>query len=138
MPASRRHRVPAENGLLYPLGGPAPDPCGLVPEHEKYVLHKDLVVIAPGSFTGMVVGSRGGVHGREMVKRTDVQFRNLPAREPELAILGSMGISFTDCYEAVRTRNPAFDGCFFTGVTSTEIFCRPVCPAVTPRPENCL
>ncbi|MXY65093.1 MAG: hypothetical protein F4206_14255 [Gammaproteobacteria bacterium] len=49
-----------------------------------------------------------------------------------------MGISFTDCYEAVRTRNPAFDGCFFAGVTSTEIFCRPVCPAVTPRPENCL
>ena len=86
----------------------------------------------------MVVGSRGGLHGREVVNRADVQFRNLPAREPELAILGFMEISITACYEAVRTQNPAFDGCFFTGVTSIGIFCRPVCPAVTPRPENFL
>ena len=48
-----------------------------------------------------------------------------------------MEISFTDCYEAVRARNPAYDGRFFTGVTSTGIFCRPVCPAITPKPENC-
>ncbi len=41
------------------------------------------------------------------------------------------------CYRAVRSRDQRFDGRFFTGVTSTGIFCRPVCPAPAPRPENC-
>jgi AraC family transcriptional regulator of adaptative response / DNA-3-methyladenine glycosylase II len=41
------------------------------------------------------------------------------------------------CYRAVRSRDTRFDGRFFTGVTSTGVFCRPVCPAPVPRPENC-
>lgn len=45
---------------------------------------------------------------------------------------------FARCYEAVRSRDPAFDGRFYTAVRSTRIFCRPVCPARTPKPENCL
>ncbi len=48
-----------------------------------------------------------------------------------------MELAFDDCYAAVRARNPEYDGRFFTGVTSTGIFCRPVCPAVTPKAENC-
>src|SRR5829696_9093452 len=40
------------------------------------------------------------------------------------------------CYRAVSSRDPRFDGWFFTGVTSTGIYCRPSCPAVTPRREN--
>ena len=48
-----------------------------------------------------------------------------------------MAIDFDRCYEAVRNRNPAYDGRIFTGVTSTGIFCRPVCPAITPKPDNC-
>lgn len=40
------------------------------------------------------------------------------------------------CYRAVLTRDPRFDGRFFTCVTSTGIYCRPVCPARTPRREN--
>jgi len=48
-----------------------------------------------------------------------------------------MELQFEDCYKAVRKRDRGFDGQFFTGVTSTGIFCRPVCPAVTPKPENC-
>ncbi|MFR9675608.1 AlkA N-terminal domain-containing protein [Streptomyces sp. TR02-1] len=39
-------------------------------------------------------------------------------------------------YEAVRSRDARFDGVFFLGVTSTGIYCRPSCPAVTPRREN--
>jgi AraC family transcriptional regulator of adaptative response / DNA-3-methyladenine glycosylase II len=39
-------------------------------------------------------------------------------------------------YRAVRSRDARFDGRFFTGVTSTGIYCRPVCPARTPRREN--
>ena len=41
------------------------------------------------------------------------------------------------CYLALKARDPRFDGCFFTGVTSTGIYCRPVCKVRTPRRENC-
>jgi len=40
------------------------------------------------------------------------------------------------CYRALRTRDRRFDGRFFTGVRSTGIYCRPICPA-RPRRENC-
>lgn len=40
------------------------------------------------------------------------------------------------CLRAVRARDPRFDGWFFTAVRTTRIYCRPSCPAVTPRAEN--
>lgn len=40
------------------------------------------------------------------------------------------------CYRAIASRDPRFDGRFFTGVTTTGIYCRPVCPARTPKREN--
>ncbi len=40
------------------------------------------------------------------------------------------------CERAVRSRDPRFDGVFVTGVTSTGIYCRPSCPAVTPKARN--
>lgn len=40
------------------------------------------------------------------------------------------------CYEAIRSRDARFDGRFFTGVRTTGIYCRPVCPARTPKREN--
>jgi AraC family transcriptional regulator of adaptative response / DNA-3-methyladenine glycosylase II len=42
-----------------------------------------------------------------------------------------------DCYRALTARDARFDGTFFTGVTSTGIYCRPVCSVKTPRRENC-
>ncbi|MCF6525503.1 DNA-3-methyladenine glycosylase 2 family protein [Streptomyces sp. JJ36] len=39
-------------------------------------------------------------------------------------------------YEAVRSRDARFDGVFFLGVVTTGIYCRPSCPATTPRREN--
>ncbi len=41
------------------------------------------------------------------------------------------------CYRALRTRDPRFDGRFFTAVRTTGIYCRPICPAPTPHLENC-
>ena len=41
------------------------------------------------------------------------------------------------CYRALQSRDPRFDGLLFVGVTSTGIYCRPVCPARTAKPENC-
>ena len=37
---------------------------------------------------------------------------------------------------ARRSRDPRFDGRFFVGVTSTGVYCRPVCPAPSPRDAN--
>ncbi|MFJ2739832.1 bifunctional transcriptional activator/DNA repair enzyme AdaA [Streptomyces sp. NPDC087440] len=39
-------------------------------------------------------------------------------------------------YEAVSSRDARFDGVFFFAVTSTGIYCRPSCPAVTPKRAN--
>jgi len=39
-------------------------------------------------------------------------------------------------WQAVLARDPAADGVFFLGVTSTGIYCRPTCPARRPLPEN--
>src|SRR3954451_18116482 len=39
-------------------------------------------------------------------------------------------------YDAIRARDARFDGVFFTAVTTTRIYCRPSCPARTPRREN--
>jgi AraC family transcriptional regulator of adaptative response / DNA-3-methyladenine glycosylase II len=40
------------------------------------------------------------------------------------------------CYRAVRSRDARFDGVFYTGVRTTGIYCRPSCPAVTPKQRN--
>lgn len=40
-------------------------------------------------------------------------------------------------YLALQAKDARFDGCFFTGVTSTGIYCRPVCRVRTPKRENC-
>ncbi|HEY1324579.1 MAG TPA: Ada metal-binding domain-containing protein, partial [Streptosporangiaceae bacterium] len=47
-----------------------------------------------------------------------------------------MALDFDTCYRAVAARDPRFDGRFFTGVTSTGIYCRPICPARTPARRN--
>jgi len=40
-------------------------------------------------------------------------------------------------YKALTARDPRFDGLFFVGVTSTDIYCRPICPVKTPKESNC-
>lgn len=40
------------------------------------------------------------------------------------------------CERARLSRDARFDGLFFTAVTSTRIYCRPVCPAPPPKPAN--
>jgi AraC family transcriptional regulator of adaptative response / DNA-3-methyladenine glycosylase II len=43
----------------------------------------------------------------------------------------------TALYSALSARDARFDGVFFVGVTSTGIYCRPVCTARTPKAANC-
>ena len=47
-----------------------------------------------------------------------------------------MRLAEETAHGAVEARDKRFDGLFFTGVTSTGIYCRCVCPARTPKPEN--
>lgn len=65
-------------------------------------------------------------------------FRQSPGRECRR--LEDVTETLTDDdtrYRAVDSRDSRFDGVFFTAVSSTGIYCRPSCPAVTPKRVNC-
>ena len=47
-----------------------------------------------------------------------------------------MSLDVEVCERARLSKDARFDGKFYTGVTSTGIFCRPVCPAPPPLPKN--
>ena len=49
---------------------------------------------------------------------------------------GGVHEDFDACYRAVQSRDARFDGWFFTAVSSTGIYCRPSCPALTPKAPN--
>lgn len=47
-----------------------------------------------------------------------------------------MDLDADACYRAIATRDARFDGRLFIAVKSTGIYCRPICPARTPKREN--
>ena len=49
---------------------------------------------------------------------------------------GPVDPAFDERYRAMSSRDARFDGQFITGVHSTGIYCRPSCPAATPKPAN--
>ncbi|HAD09461.1 MAG TPA: transcriptional regulator [Porticoccaceae bacterium] len=57
---------------------------------------------------------------------------NLAIYEPERG----NSLSNSTCKQARLARDARFDGLFFTGVTTTGIYCRPVCPATPPKEKN--
>jgi AraC family transcriptional regulator, regulatory protein of adaptative response / DNA-3-methyladenine glycosylase II len=60
------------------------------------------------------------------------------AREPlPRRIMATMLLEPESCFAALQAHDPRFDGRFFVGVSSTGIYCRPICPARTPKRENC-
>ncbi len=56
---------------------------------------------------------------------------------PPAALTPAEEAQSTALYSALKARDARFDGRFFTGVTSTGIYCRPVCKVKAPRRENC-
>ena len=48
-----------------------------------------------------------------------------------------MTLDSTICYRALRARDARFDGRFFVAVSSTRIYCRPICTVKPPKRENC-
>src|SRR5271168_4803007 len=49
---------------------------------------------------------------------------------------GPMELDSDACFLAVRARDRRFDGRFYVAVSSTGIYCRPICPARPPKREN--
>src|SRR5947209_17014079 len=47
-----------------------------------------------------------------------------------------MELDFETCYRAASSRDARFDGQFFIAVTSTGVYCRPICPAQMPLARN--
>ena len=47
-----------------------------------------------------------------------------------------MNLDPVQCFSAAKSKDSRFDGQFFVAVTSTRIYCRPSCPAVTPKRTN--
>jgi AraC family transcriptional regulator of adaptative response / DNA-3-methyladenine glycosylase II len=52
------------------------------------------------------------------------------------AATGVLPLDVERCYDAVRSRDRRFDGWFVTAVRTTGIYCRPSCPALTPKRTN--
>ncbi len=66
------------------------------------------------------------------------EVRKRPVQGPQTRYSSDVPLDPDACYRALRTRDARFDGRFFTAVRTTGIYCRPVCPARTPKRENCL
>ncbi len=48
-----------------------------------------------------------------------------------------MSLDPDHCYQAIKARDARFDGVFFVGVSTTRIYCRPVCTVRTPGRDRC-
>src|SRR5215469_11427761 len=55
-------------------------------------------------------------------------------RSTAARIIERMSLDFAECDRARLARDAAYDGLFYTGVHTTGIYCRPVCPVRPPRP----
>jgi AraC family transcriptional regulator, regulatory protein of adaptative response / methylated-DNA-[protein]-cysteine methyltransferase len=53
-----------------------------------------------------------------------------------VSIIVSMSLDFAECDRARLARDPVFDGRFYTGVHTTGIYCRPICPVHPARSAN--
>lgn len=49
---------------------------------------------------------------------------------------GALHLDDDQCYRAIQSRDARFDGWFVTAVRTTGIYCRPSCPAITPKRPN--
>ena len=58
---------------------------------------------------------------------------NRETAAPRSAIIIPMDMDDDACYRAIETRDPRFDGRLFVAVTTTGVYCRPICPARTPK-----
>lgn len=64
-------------------------------------------------------------------------FMPMPDDDGSVSILPPSALDPATCYRALAARDARFDGRFFVGVTSTGIYCRPICPAPSAKFAHC-
>src|SRR6266508_4844484 len=74
-------------------------------------------------------------HRLTLAPRTATSDFRQPSRA-EAGRIEGVELDFERCYRAVDSRDRRFDGWFVTAVSSTGIYCRPSCPAITPKRRN--
>src|SRR5262245_56669142 len=92
-------------------------------------------MIRPGVF----MGPSGASHtARTPPTRDHVRFQLVLGWTQAVAgrRIGAVDLDHAACSRAISVRDARFDGRFFTGVKTTGIYCRPICPARLPRSEN--
>jgi AraC family transcriptional regulator, regulatory protein of adaptative response / DNA-3-methyladenine glycosylase II len=65
-----------------------------------------------------------------------VMSENRQPAQASRGMMDRMDLDHDACYRAISSRDARFDGRLFTGVKTTGIYCRPICPARTPKREN--
>ncbi len=69
--------------------------------------------------------------------KSGVDVRKRRESWPLSVYIAFMKIDTETCYRALAARDARFDGVFFVGVTTTKIYCRPICSARTPGLDRC-
>jgi len=76
-------------------------------------------------------------NGQTGLAESDIVAHMKTASDNTLTTMTAMLPSDDICYRALAARDARFDGRLFVGVKTTGIYCRPICPARTPKRENC-
>jgi len=76
--------------------------------------------------------------GRDPPTESDFSYRLSPGSFNLSPMSTEMppGLDWETCDRARLARDPGFDGRFFTGVRTTRIYCRPVCPVRPAQSKN--
>ena len=71
-----------------------------------------------------------------MLAKTGLHPQRTCGRSAAASIIERMSLDFAECDRARLARDAAYDGRFYTGVHTTGIYCRPVCPVRPARSAN--
>ena len=71
-----------------------------------------------------------------MLAKTELHPQKTSGRSAAASIIERMSIDFAECDRARLARDGAYDGRFYTGVRTTGIYCRPVCPVRPAQSAN--
>jgi len=74
--------------------------------------------------------------GRCCWPKSDSMVKRASGREAAASMIVRMSIDFAECDRARLARDRSYDGRFYTGVHTTGIYCRPVCPVRPARSAN--
>ena len=95
-------------------------------------------MIRPGSALDVgnpLVRAGGDAQSGRVPTETPIRVPDVPPAAPPAATRRH-GLDDAACLRAVRSKDARLDGWFYTAVTSTKIYCRQSCPAITPKVRN--